>query len=253
MTDAGEPSAHAERQRRFYASRLHWHLRPDVRDFYARRVIARTVSAAGIGRGARVLEVGAGFGRFTFPLLDECAAVTALDFSARTLAELERVRDERHVPPPRCRTVCCDVRDVVRALPGERFDAVVGFFFLHHVDDLGGTLDALRGMLAPGAAIAFVEPNRWNPLFLAQVICCPDMSWREESGLYRLGARRVEAEFVRNGFEDVAAYRFGFFPPQLVNRSARVRRLENRLERLAVLRPVLPFLLLSARAPSART
>jgi SAM-dependent methyltransferase len=224
-----------------------------VRDFYARRLLDRALSAADVGGRARVLEVGSGFGRFTFPLLEACAAVTALDLSARTLAELERVRDERQVAPARCRTVCCDVGDVARALPGERFDAVVGFFFLHHVQDLSATLAALREMLAPGGAIAFVEPNRWNPLFLAQLICCPDMTWREESGMYRLGARRVGAALAQSGFERIATHRFGFFPPQLVNRSARVRGLEDRLEQLALLRPVLPFLLLSAHAPASRT
>jgi hypothetical protein len=40
--------------------------------------------------------------------------------------------------------------------------------------------------------MAFVEPNRWNPLFLAQMLCCPDTARREESGIDRLGARPVE-------------------------------------------------------------
>jgi hypothetical protein len=97
--------------------------------------------------------------------------------------------------------------------------------------------------------MAFVEPNRRNPLFLAQVACCADMSWAEEKGMFRLSARRVESAFDAAGLEPAPTRRFGFFPPQVVNRFAAARRLEARLEAARLLRPVLPFLLLGARRP----
>ena len=97
--------------------------------------------------------------------------------------------------------------------------------------------------------MAFVEPNRRNPLFLAQVAACPDMSWAEERGMFRLRARDVEAAFVQARLAPLSTQRFGFFPPQVLNRLAPARRLEERLEAVRSLEWVRPFLLLRAQAP----
>ena len=78
------------------------------------------------------------------------------------------------------------------------------------------------------------------------------MAWREEKGLFRLSARRVEDDYRAAGLGDVRTARFGFFPPQILNRFPAARSLEERIEGVAALRWVLPFLLLSARAPEAR-
>lgn len=236
------------RQRHFYDSREHTHLQVRPDDLYARKLAATMARTLGSREDARVLEVGAGFGRFTFPLLDHCAEITALDLSERLIANLERTRDEKGIPPDRLRTLCRDVNALGdEDLPGP-YDFVVGFFFLHHLPDFARTLATLRTLVAPGGRVCFLEPNRRNPLFLVQVACCADMTWRDEKGMFRLSAAKVEAAYRAAGFAAPETSSFGFFPPGLFNRFAGLRRLEGHLEGVAWLRGVLPFLLISARA-----
>ena len=133
----------------------------------------------------------------------------------------------------------------------QRYDFVVGIFLLNHLHDPGRTLARLLRLLRPGGRAAFVEPNRWNPLYALQISLCPDMKWRQEWGLYRLSGRSLSDMLERAGFDDCRVSRFGFFPPQIVNRFPNALRLERSLERARVLRPVLPFLIASGRRPGS--
>ncbi len=240
-----------EVQRSFYAEGEHAHLRPRVRDPYATKLSGRLVARLGIGPGDRVVELGAGFGRFTFHLLEHCRSVEAVDLSARSLESLERTRRERGIPEERCRVHCADADSLPPALSDRPADFVVGFFFLHHVPDFARTIARAARLLAPGGGMAFVEPNRRNPSFLVQVAVCRDMDWRSERGLFRLSGRAVERAYRDAGLTRVETGTFGLFPPQILNRSALARRAEAAVEGVAPLRPLLPFLLLSARAGAA--
>ena len=244
-------SEHTARQREFYDSRRHRGLQPRSDDHYARKLTAFVVQAAGIESHHRVLEVGAGFGRFTFPLLDHCGSVTALDLSEQALMKLEAARDERGIAVERCRAVRADLAELEVEALGAPHDVVVGFFVLQHLEDVDASLRRLASCARPGGVLAFLEPNRWNPLFVAQVACCPDMSWREEKGVFALSARGVEESYLRSGLEPAPLRRCGFFAPQLLNRFEWARRAATRLERQPWLRRLLPFLVLSARVPSA--
>jgi ubiquinone/menaquinone biosynthesis C-methylase UbiE len=90
---------HVSRQQRFYDERSHDHLQVRSDDRYARNLVDHLVDRLGIGPEDRVLEVGAGFGRFTFPLLERCASVVAVDLSTVALARLEDERDAGASPP----------------------------------------------------------------------------------------------------------------------------------------------------------
>ena len=184
------------RQRRFYDSRRHEHLRAREHDHYARKLVSRLAEALGIGDEHRVLEVGAGFGRFTFPLLEHCRSIVALDLSERALDSLTRTRDELGIPAERCRSWLADLTALGEASEDSRFDFVVGFFLLHHMPDFATTIRALTVFLGPQAGMGFLEPNRRNPLFLAQVVCCPDMDWKHEKGMFQLSAAGVERAFA---------------------------------------------------------
>jgi len=245
MSDA----RHGERQRDFYDSREHDHLQARGDDYYATKLAGELARGVGIGPGHRVLELGAGFGRFTFPLLDHCGSLVAVDLSPRVLDSLARTRDGRGIPESRCRVHCGDLDALAGEALGAPFDFVVGFFLLHHLSDSARSIHALSNLLAPGGGMAFVEPNRRNPLFLAQVAACRDMSWREEKGMFTLSARGVEKAYREAGLERVATRSFGFFPPQVLNNIAAARRLEGFLERRRALRWLLPFLLLCAHSP----
>ena len=244
-------SIEPEQQRRFYETRAHQHLQPRDQDFYAEKQTTVVADSLGLGPGDRVLEVGAGFGRFTFALLGRCGSVVASDLAPRVLETLERARDERGIAVERCTTRCLDVTTFDADGFGERFSFLVGFFLLHHLPDVARCVARLAPLLAPGGQMAFVEPNRRNPLFLAQVACCPDMTWAEEKGMFQLSHSGVTDAFRAAGLAPAPVQRFGFFPPQLLNRSHAARRIEARLETSPVLRPLLPFLLLRARRATA--
>lgn len=249
MTRAREE--HIAEQRAFYDSRQHAHLRPQGDDAYAAKLAAELARRTGIGAQHSVLEVGAGFGRFTFSLLDHCSSVVALDLSERALADLEQARDARGVSQTRCRTLCGDLGSPQVLEQAGTVDFVVGFFILHHLDDIGAALGSLVDVLRPGGRMAFLEPNRRNPLYAAQVMVCADMSWREEKGMFRLSSRLVERAYRAAGMSPMPVERFGFFPPQIFNRFAAARRIEDGLERSGWLDPLLPFLVLRAtREPS---
>ena len=94
--------------------------------------------------------------------------------------------------------------------------------------------------------MGFIEPNRRNPLFLLQVMACSDMTWAEEKGMFQLSQKGVETAYRDAGLKDIDTHRFGFFPPQIFNRFRVARAFEQKVESLALARPVLPFLLLSA-------
>lgn len=242
---------HVARQKRFYDDGEHEHLRAQSADIYARRLAARLASKLAMKPTHRVLEIGAGFGRFTFPLLSHCASVLAVDVSARALAELATQRDARGIPAARCQTRQADVATVDADEFG-RFDFVVGFFILHHLPDYAASIAALRACVHAGGGMGFIEPNRRNPLFLLQVACCSDMRFAEERGMFTLRARGVEAALATAGLTAACTDRFGFFPPALVNSSATLRRLEDRLQDMAPLQWILPFLLCTARLPATR-
>jgi SAM-dependent methyltransferase len=240
-----------ERQKRFYDTRRHHHLQPREEEPYAEHLVECASREIGLGPGDRVLEVGAGFGRFTFHLLDRCAEVTALDLSPAALETLGAERDRRGIPETRCRTWCADLYRLPEVLRADRFDAVVGFFLLHHLPDHAGAIAGLAPLLRPGGRLAFIEPNRRNPLFALQLACCPDMTWREEKGMFQLSGAAVLRHYRAAGLLDAERSSVGFFPPPLVNRFAAFRDLEGWLEERAWLSWIRPMLLLSARSGDA--
>ncbi|MFQ5415551.1 MAG: class I SAM-dependent methyltransferase [Myxococcota bacterium] len=243
---------HVSRQQRFYDERDHDHLQAQADDLYARNLVDHLADQLGIGPDGRVLELGAGFGRFTFPLLERCGSVVSVDLSAVALARLEAERDARGIPAARCSVHAANLDELTAEALGERFDWIVGFFLLHHLSDYCASIERLASLMTPRGQMAFVEPNRRNPLFLLQVIGCRDMTWAEEKGMFRLSRRDVEAAYREAGLTNVGCHRFGFFPPQIFNRFHTARGFERYVEGLALARPVLPFLLLSARASDFR-
>jgi 2-polyprenyl-3-methyl-5-hydroxy-6-metoxy-1,4-benzoquinol methylase len=108
------------------------------------------------GAPKRVLELGCGTGLYTEQVAPHCGELVATDISEALLREA-------------CTKVGGTVRFVRQNLEaidaaqlGGRFDAVFGCSVLHHLD-LDTTLPQLAAMLAPGAELAFSEPNLLNP------------------------------------------------------------------------------------------
>ena len=168
----------------------------------ARRRAHLIVSAAQLGPGSRVLEIGCGSGLFTSLFADSGAQILAVDLSP----DLIRLAQQRNLP--NARFILKNFEDC--ALDGP-FDAVIGSSVLHHLD-LTHTWEKILQLLKPGGVISFAEPNMANPqvwmerhfrTFFPQV--SPD-----ETAFYRRSLRRA---LERAGFCDVRITPFDWLHP----------------------------------------
>lgn len=189
---------------------------------YVRRQVDAVVRAGGLVPGERVLDVGCGPGKYTVALHGAGLAVEGLDLTPKLVDDLHRAAP--HIPAR-----VGDVMDPPDDLTG--FDAVTGFFVLHHLPDLTAAFRGVARVLRPGGRAVFCEPNPWFLGYYAQIALTPGMTFRGEPGLrqMRLG---VVGDAARDaGFTAVSVERFGAAPPAIANR-AWGRRLEQLVERI---------------------
>ena len=196
---------------------------------YVRRHVDQLVAAGGLTPGDRLLEIGAGLGKFTLPLLEHGFAVTANDLSPVLLERLVGA-----APRP-VRTVACDVVEIAQHVD-RPFNAVIGFFVLHHLVDFDRTFRALSGVLEPGGRVAFCEPVAWNPLYYIQIAVTPGMRFSGERSLTSMTPGTILPALSRAGFVHPRSNLFGYFPPFLKN-----TRAGDAIERWLERRTWLPF------------
>ena len=232
-------------QRSYYDDSPHRHLQAEAGGVFAENIVDHVAAAVELRKGQRGVEIGCGLGRFTLPLLARGAHLDAVDLSPQQLERLRVELERRRLDPERWALHEGNAEAIDAVLPGRRFDFVVGIFILHHLLDPAAAVRGAFRLLRPGGRAVFLEPNRWNPLYALQNSLCADMSWKNEWRIYRLGSGRLRSMFVEAGFSEVEVDRFGFFPPQVINRFASALALEHALERSRFLRPVLPFVLAS--------
>lgn len=213
---------HNRYQRRYFGDTTRWRIAP-VASSYVKRHLEELIVAAGLEPSDRILEVGAGMGRFTVLLKERGFDVVATDLSDKLLGDL---RDRC----PDLETQACDALDLPFRMK-ERFDKVVGFFVLHHLPDLRLGIARLARMLKPGGTMAFVEPNAFYLPFYLQITLSPRMSWKGDGGVVRMRPRAVLGGMRAAGLANLAAASYGFCPPGLTNRAGG-RRAEAWLESL---------------------
>lgn len=208
---------------------------------YLRRHVQQMMEFAGIEPGMRVLEVGCGLGRYTFILAELGVKVEGLDLSPRLVEQLAQINGGRYEIP----THGLDMVDCPPQMHG-RFDAVIGFFVLHHVHNLDQCFQAAARLAKPGGSVAFLEPNPFNPLYYIQITLTPEMRWKGERGMLKMHPDVIFASMQRGGLSACSVERFGFFPPFITNRRLGPPA-EDRLSKIRLLQRVLPFQLFGGR------
>jgi len=119
----------------------------------------------------RVLDFGCGSGVMLPFLCTISTRVTAMDID---LLPFERIRRQRAFP---ANLNVYNARKVsLKDLPGDSFDLIVATDVLEHVDDLSGTLNAMKERLKPGGQIVISGPTE-NILYkLGRKLAGPEYS-----------------------------------------------------------------------------
>jgi len=239
MASESSVASHNEAQRHYFEERRLPRMAPGDTPYLNRHVDV-ALAALGLQAGERVAEVGCGMGRYTFLLARRGLRVEGLDLSPVLLERLARHDGGRYGIPLHT----ADLQDLSEELAG-RFDAVVGFFMLHHIQDLAGCFAGVARLLRPGGRAAFVEPNPLNGLYYLQIALSPGMTWAGDRGIVDMRPGKIARAMRAGGLAAPRTTRFGFLPPLLANRPWGAR-LERGLERVAPLRPVSAFQLFQA-------
>jgi SAM-dependent methyltransferase len=215
MSSAAPGSQNAPKQRDYFSvpARKYSRMSPVATPYVARHLEA-TLGALKLAPGARLLELGAGMGRFSLPLAERGFEVVATDLSPDLLAELRRFDPEGKVQALEADALLIDQAGL------GTFDAVLGFFFLHHLADLHGVFAAAAKVLRPGGVVAFCEPSGLFAPFYLQILLTPGMSLEGEKGMTSMRPGPLEAAARAAGLEILPTKRYGLFPPAIANRAA---------------------------------
>lgn len=182
--------------------------------------------------GARLLEIGAGGGRYTIPLLRLGYHIDAVDLSAEAL---ERLSERAHAETlgSRLRTIQGDAEELGLEA---RYDLVYGIHLLHHVPDPVAMLATMRRAARPGGVVACIEPNPINPAWYVYITFNRLRSWRVEYGMLRGFPWQLSRAYRQAGLATVTRLMYGAVPISLVNRFPALLRVEDALHRVPGLR-----------------
>jgi 2-polyprenyl-3-methyl-5-hydroxy-6-metoxy-1,4-benzoquinol methylase len=198
------------------------------------------IATADLRREDRILEVGAGMGRFSIPLKRLGYDILASDLSPELLGRLRAV-------DPAVRTLEADVLGLDEKTTG-RFDKIIGFFMLHHLSDLPGAMRQFARVLRPGGTVTFCEPNAFYPPYYAQVLLTPGMTWAAEKGLRAMRPGVLRPILAEAGFSRICFRGYGYFPPRLTNTRSGAA-LERMIEMIPLPQAAKAFLIIHAARP----
>jgi 2-polyprenyl-3-methyl-5-hydroxy-6-metoxy-1,4-benzoquinol methylase len=232
--------SHNREQREYFQRTLKQRMVPR-RSRYLERQVDAVIRAGGLTPPQRILEVGCGMGRYTFSLADRGFAVEGLDLTPWLLEKLREYNDGRFEIPLHAADVAAPPAALI-----SQFDAVVGFFTLHHVHDLDACYAGMARMLRPGGRVVFLEPNPLNASYYAQILLTPSIRWRAERGILNMRRSTVFGAMARAGFVEPRLARFGLLPPILAEH-AWTAPFESAGEMLLSSTPFLAFQVFSAR------
>ena len=167
----------------------------------------------------RVLDFGCG-GGFLIPALGRVAGeVYGVDFSP-TSVELTK---ERNAAVPNFRGASSPMEALDMGL---EFDGILSVEVIEHLSDeqLTGTLDITKRLLAPGGVIVFTTPND-EDLGASRLYCTEcDHVFHRWQHIRSWSAQSLSAFLTSQGFRDVKAWTTDFSPPVGLGAWGQVRR-----------------------------
>ena len=148
----------------------------------------RVLPLLGDLHGKKILDVGAGTGRLSIPLVNAGAEVTALDVSERMLMELYRKNKK-------IKTVAGDAEGL--PFGNETFDIVTAAFLIVHLKDPSRFFDEAYRVLKDGGLFLVTNINQKDP----PVIKAHDHDFIVESFYHRPEQVKEALEYLAFGIE----------------------------------------------------
>jgi SAM-dependent methyltransferase len=176
---------------------MHWHLYERL--LAELRQVLESLRARDVPWS--VLDVGAGHGSFTEPLLAYGCAVTATEMSTPSLNTL-RTRYGRNAQF----SAVLDSNGSFDSLDDRTYGLVLFASTLHHIPDYRAAIDAAAARVAPGGSIVTFQDPLWYPTrgradaLLSQVSY---LWWRLGRGNYRQGVR-ARWRRVRGAYDETS-------------------------------------------------
>jgi SAM-dependent methyltransferase len=241
-------TTHADREREYYDqlysgfAQQHF-ARPAViafRQDLVRRIVARTK----IDSRSRVLSLGCGIGDTELLLAPHAGEIVGVDLSPKAV---------KYAAKQAGRAGVANVRFIAGEWAGEwqsaldqreKFDAVLGIFFLHHLPDeeLSAMPAQLLNVVRPGGVVYALEPSRGRLSEKIGKLLFPALMRRYQTEDERaLDGRQVAATFRQAGFDAAAEwFDFGSLPMAgLCPRSAGLYRTARLVDEALIRVPVL--------------
>ncbi len=194
---------------------------------FVNHVVGHTIKKADLKKSDKILEIGAGSGRFTIPLLKRGFHITALELSKHMADRLKAVARPYQ---KRLSVVNEDLFSVGKNWNGQ-FDVILGFHILHHIDDLRGCFQSIHRMLNSGGRMIFTEPNILNILYYVQFLVEKDMAWQGEKGYVNMRKVYLKKLLQNAGFKNIEFTKYGVLPSFLANNSLGAW-MESKLEKI---------------------
>ena len=229
---------HNQTQLNYFGQKIKKTMVP-VDSYYVNRHADKMIELSGIKQTDKILEVGCGMGKFTFPLLKRGFKITGLDLSPFLLQKLlEHNNNLFNID-----LICSDILEIPSEYD-EQFDYVIGFFTLHHFLQLETYYQAMARVLKPGGKICFIEPNAYNPLYYVQIACTPGMSWAGDKGVAQMTHTKFKRAIDYAGLKNLHLDKYGFFPPFAVNNKFG-QKTEQIIEKARIFNSISAFLSIS--------
>ncbi len=174
----------------------------DPRSRFQRYRIEKVLDVYTPGRDERAVDLGCGWGTFSFALADRVREMVGVDFSEKSVALCER-RLERE-PHDNLRFVCADAGRT--GLEGGAWDVVLAADLFEHLypdDSMRVVAEAYR-LLRPGGRFSVWTPHRGHVLEILknhEILMKRDVSHVDYKSMGRLTSMMREA-----GFEIERAY-----------------------------------------------
>lgn len=160
---------------------------------------------------AIVLEIGAGFGRYTKALTLVAKKVISVEPNSFMYKQLKQnLKNIENLL-----LIQTNLEQLITKKISQKVDYVFMFHVLHHLPlEIFAKIKQLIDKL--GATLIIIEPNHLNPLFLIQIFFTRDMKFKEEKRMLIDNSKILIKQYFNNKY--LIRRKFtGFFPRNMTN------------------------------------